>query len=545
MPVLFGVAFAVAMTWPLVLNLGTDIGEDLGDPLFQAWQVAWVGHAVLHQPLHLFQANVFWPLPDSLAFSDAVVGYAPAGLIAQRGPQSALVVYNLLFLLAYALAFLGAYLLARELGAGRVGATAAGAAFAYAPWRLAQNGHLQVISSGGVPLALFLLVRGYRRGSPGYVLTGWLVAAWQISLGFTLGLQLVYLLGVLGGIAAIVWWRRGGERIGRPLVIATAIGVCVLTLVSVGQARPYFRVIHDHPEAERTLSQVESFSPPPAGFLSAPPESFLWGDATAGRRNSHGLLSEQTLFPGLAITLLALAGLFSPVYPRSLRVGLGVGVLTCAVLSLGLREVSGPQRYLTPYRVLYDVAPGWNGVRTPGRINTLTSLGLALLAGAGVCLVLRLLRRRTRSRTVEVVGASVLVGAILLDGLGPIPHPSVPAPPAGQRFAAPPQLHLPIDFYSASRYSYWSVAGFPAIVNGTGAFEPTSLEQLRKTVETFPDAKSVAALRDAGVQTVVLHPELARGTAWEGTAQRSVARLPVSRDVQDGVVVYRLEPREA
>ncbi|MDW8339275.1 MAG: hypothetical protein RMM28_09070 [Thermoleophilia bacterium] len=56
------------------------------------------------------------------------------------GPTAALVVYNLLFLGSYALAFLAAYLLARELGTGPFGGVAAGAAFAYAPWKLAQNG---------------------------------------------------------------------------------------------------------------------------------------------------------------------------------------------------------------------------------------------------------------------------------------------------------------------------------------------------------------------------------------------------------------------
>ena len=64
---------------------------------------------------------MFWPYSDALAFSDAPIGYAPAGLAAQASPHAALVVYNLLFLFAYALAFLGAYLLARELGTGRFG----------------------------------------------------------------------------------------------------------------------------------------------------------------------------------------------------------------------------------------------------------------------------------------------------------------------------------------------------------------------------------------------------------------------------------------
>ena len=45
---------------------------------------------------------------------------------------------------------------------------AAGVAFAYAPYRVTEAGHLHVIPSGGIPLALFLLFRGYRRGSRGH-----------------------------------------------------------------------------------------------------------------------------------------------------------------------------------------------------------------------------------------------------------------------------------------------------------------------------------------------------------------------------------------
>src|SRR5262245_60466704 len=136
------------MTWPLVLAIGSEIPGDLDDPLLQAWQVAWIGHAVLHQPLHLFQANSSWPLLDSLAFTDVLVGYAPAGLIAQGGPHEAVVVYDLLFLFVYALAFTGAYLLGRELRLSQLAAFVSGVAFAYAPWRLTHNGHLNVLSSG-------------------------------------------------------------------------------------------------------------------------------------------------------------------------------------------------------------------------------------------------------------------------------------------------------------------------------------------------------------------------------------------------------------
>ena len=183
------------------------IAPDLGDPVRTAWEVAWVGHAMLHDPLHLFDSNAFYPHPLSLAFSDSLLGYGPAAFFGS-GTVAALVRYNLLFLFAWSLCFVGAYLLARELGLGRLAAAAAGVAFAYAPYRVTEAGHLHVISSGGIALALFLLLRGYRRASRGLVLAGWLVSAWQISLGFTLGLQYSYLLAVLALIVLVALVAR-------------------------------------------------------------------------------------------------------------------------------------------------------------------------------------------------------------------------------------------------------------------------------------------------------------------------------------------------
>ena len=540
-----GVVLAVAMAWPLVLHLGSDIGKDLGDPLLQAWQVAWIGHALLHQPLDLWQANMFWPYSDTLAFTDALIGYAPAGLAAQAGPHAALVAYNLLFLFAYALAFVGAYLLARELGTGIFGGVAAGAAFAYAPWRLAENGHLHVISSGGIPIALFLLIRGYRRRSGALVLGGWLVAAWQMTLGFALGLQFAYLLAALGVAAAVAWLWRRSPRPDRRLVGATALGIVVFVSVTAFQARPYLRVVDEFPEARRTPAYVESFSPELRSFLSAPAQSWLWDDASHRARAPLPAPDEQSLFPGLTISLLALVGVLGFVYSRRLRIGLAAGVVVCAALSLGVRDVTGLEAYLTPYRLLYEIAPGWDGVRTPGRINTLTSLGLALLAGAGLCVLLRYVRRRAaiRAAPAAAAAAAVLVGAILAEGVGPLAHPTVPPVPAGQRLASAPQVHLPAGFHDDLVYSYWSIDGFPATVNGAGGFDPDEYDRLRKTMASFPDARSVSALRELGVRTVVLHPERAVGTSLEDAATRPIAQLPLKRELAGDVVLYRLEPR--
>ena len=536
---------SVVMHWPLVLHLGANIPKDLGDPLAEAWQLAWGGHALAHQPLHFFQSNQFWPLDDTLAFSDALAGYAPAGLFGS-GPGAAVVRYDVVFLFAYALAFVGAYLLGRELGLGPGAAAVAGAAFAFAPFRLEQEGHMQVISSGGIPLALGLGVRGYRLGRPGWVIAGWAVATWQLSIGFTLGLPLAYLLAAVGAIAAIVWLRRGRPRLDRGLALATVAGAVLFCAAGFALSRPYVRVADAHPGARRTAAEVEAFSGPPWIFLVAPDENLVWGGATKSLRDGLENIPEKTLFPGLVILALAIAGLSSSAYPRPLRRGLGVGVVVVSVLALGFRAGGG---LLWPYRIVYELLPGWQAIRVPGRLVTLSSLGLALLAGAGAqrAMLGGAARRLSRWGGGTAI-AAVCALAIVVEGRG-LPfdpfdnqaQPSVPpVPPSVARVPAP-QLHLPAERAADNRrYLLWSTDGFPAIVNGRSSLNPAFTERLIERMEPFPDRSTVGLLSRLGVRSVILHTNRVHGTPWRGAARRPIGHLPLTRTRRHDLVVYEI-----
>lgn len=550
---LAGALLAIVLFWPLAARLGTDIPLDLGDPLPQSWQVAWGGHALATQPLDFFQSNQFWPLRDSLAFSDALIGYAPAGLIGS-GPHAAVVRYDLLFLFAFALAFLGAYLLARELGAPPWAAAVAGAAFAWAPWRLEQGGHLHVLSSGGIPLTLFLLLRGWRRERAGMIVAGFAVAAWQISLGFTLGLQLAYLLLVLGGLAALAWWRAGRPAIGRRMVAGTLIGGLLLAGVSLALARPYMRVLDAHPEAERSSVTVSRYSGPPRMFLAASETSLVWGRATTGVRDGLRAVPEQTLFPGLAIVLLAIAGLGWRGYPRPLRVGLGVAVLALAMLSLGFQQ-HGVGRFL-PYRLLYEALPGWQGIRVPGRLHTLTTLALALLAAGGAARAAAAVGARrtlpgTGTERAAGIVAVALVLAVLVEGSGfgvgrggealaGYPHPTVPKAPAGLAGLPGPLLQLPAEREDNRRYLLWSTDGFPRMLNGRTSFDPVFFAQTLSAVACFPDRSSVALLRRIGVRTVVVHTDRPGTSAAACAPSPPATGLGLQRERRGPLLVYRL-----
>ena len=535
---------AIVMTWPLLIHVGSVVPRDIGDPLAEAWQPAWGGHALLHQPLDFFDANRFWPLKDSLAFGDALIGYAPTGILGS-GPHAAMVRYDLLFLFAYALAFFGAYLLARELGLSPGGAAIAGAAFAFAPYRLEQDGHLQVISSGGVPLAIAFAVRGIRLRRPWWLFWAWVAAAWQVSIGWVLGLPFAYGLAGAVAIGVVAWLIRGRAPLPRPMIVAGLTGAAVFIAVSYWIAHPYLYIADNFPAAKRSPHEVAAFSGPLKVLLTAPEENWVWGSATAGFRNSLTTLQEKTLFPGAVIVILALVGLWSGSLAKRTRIVIGIAAVAIVILELGFREEGG---LLWPYRVLYDALPGWDAIRTPGRLATFSSLALALLAAAGGETLLRRARASRLPSWAATAVAGLLVLVIVTEGrslpFDPFDNqamPEVPPVQASTNEIPTPQLHLPALTAKENRaYQLASTEGFPDMVNGRASTNPAVVLDLVKHMANFPDAATVRELQEYGVRTVILHLGLSEGTPQAGAARKSIEGLPLTACRLPDLVVYEL-----
>ncbi len=539
----FSVVVTVVMTWPLVTTMGDVLPgmSEIGDPYLHAWQVKWQAHALITDPADFFDANTQWPHENSLAFLDTLIGYTPVGFIGS-GIDAAIARYNTLYLFAYAFAFFGAYFLARHLGVGKAGALVAAAAFAFAPWRAAQNGHIAVLSSGGMPLALAFLLSGYRKRRGTLVIIGGVVAAWQLSLGFNLGLQFAYLLGLLAAIFLFRVWRKKEANLTKTFLAAVAAAASLFVVIGGLLAWPYFRVAATHPEVTHRFAEIQLYSPPPSGFAVAPRSNLVWGDA-AGRLHEHlRWPEEQTLFPGVMIVGLALVGAWWGPLHRKVKIFLVGGVAFLAILSMG--TAWGPSRIL--YSTLYEIAPGWQGVRTPGRLNTSTSLGLALLSGAGTAAVISALNTRARRagghipRMVVTAVIAVAFLGVLVEGRASISAATPRPVPAGLEIVADPVLHLPFDEIHDRIYTFWSVSGFPRTVNGVGAIVPEDLRELREEMTTFPDANTVDSLRDLGVASVVLHPHLAESTPWSDAAEASVDSLGIIRQEVGDVIIFDL-----
>ncbi|WP_233513942.1 hypothetical protein [Micromonospora craterilacus] len=549
-------ALAVLMTWPTLQYARHTLPQDYWDPSLQAWQMAWSGHVLLTDPAQLWHANAFYPERWSFAFSDTLLGYAPAGMIG-TGPEAALVRYNIMFVLAHALATFGAYVLARQLGAGRIGSAVAGVSYTYAPWLLAQAGHLHVISNGGIPLALAMLARGHgwslrhgyrpERRHEGWVYAGWLVAAWQLSLGFGIGLPFAYFLAGAVVVAAVIWYaKRIFWRLKRPfgqrLFVADLIGGLIFAGVGVLMAIPYFTVTQLHPNAERTIGDIAVFSPPASGFVTAPAESRVWGGLHEGARAILPWHPEMTLLPGFALYALAAGGLFFSIWTVRQRLLLLAGVLVAMTLSMGTKLFGGDFTYVP----LFEYLPGWSGIRTPGRLMLWTTLLLGLLAAGAVSAFAQRVREISAERIPSWpspwlrLATLVPLMLVIAEGTNTTPHPMVPPQPAAMRTVDGPLLVLPSGQSHDQPVMLWSTTRFQDIVNGGSGFTPRQLDDVRRVTMTFPDQTSVDYLRTLGVRNVVVMRDQIIGTPWEISVDAPLDGLGITREESGSAVVFRL-----
>jgi len=64
----------VALSWPLPLQLTTHLLGTGTDPDLYMWTLGWNAHALLTQPISIFDANIFHPSRYSLAYSENLTG---------------------------------------------------------------------------------------------------------------------------------------------------------------------------------------------------------------------------------------------------------------------------------------------------------------------------------------------------------------------------------------------------------------------------------------------------------------------------------------
>jgi hypothetical protein len=551
----FYLALALAITWPLASHLTTALA-DLGDPFVNMWIIDWVGHALTHAPLHLYDSPIYYPGHLSLAYSENLVGIALLVLPFHLAGASPIAVHNIALLLGFALSGYGMFVLARVVTKSAAASLVAGVIFAFVPFKFDHLSHLQLISSGWLPLLLAAVIAHWR--APRMATATCITAAFVMN-----GLTNVhyFLFGSLTAALTIVGYAILDPRRERRFWITLAGSFVVGGMLLMPFLLPY-RIVAKEYGMVRSEGEARSGSAPPGAWLVATPRSLVYGKLGAPELHRH----EMQLFPGLVALLLAIIGALqwrigNPVCPPSednrdhlsatflvllalTAVLTWIGIITDRVewtiaghriLSFNSADVPAtllvallvwhvrhhrsaqPERWAAALWIAIGVVGSFGmnaffhaflyrrlgifaAVRAPVRWAAIAYLGIALFAAMGA---LVLLRKR--------VPAIVLIAFAALDLWPSIRwEQAVPAPAPVYRWLAharvAPLIELPMAGGSEFAYLLGSTAHHLPQFNGISQFSAPLHARLRTKNDALQfDDEFLSLLEQHGCRLVIVH----------------------------------------
>jgi hypothetical protein len=523
------IVLTLVMMWPQARHI-YDSAIPNQDVFFNMWRLQWIAHALSTSPGDLFNGNIFYPEPRTLAFSDAMlVQGAIAAPLIWLGTAPVLV-HNLLILGAIVLSAVTMFAFVWYLTGSRGAGILAGTIFAFAPYRFEHIMHMELQWTMWMPLAFLALHRTIEIPRMRHGLATGAAVALQMLSSIYYGIFLATVLALCGLLLQL-----GNSWMNVRRVMLALVAGAILAIALIGPyARPY-RLARDR-VGERPEEQVRTFAARPADYLIVPAENWLYG-----RWQTRGE-GERRLFPGAVACLLAVvAVLLRP--PSRLLIVYVLAVVAAFEASLGLRGYS--------YTFLHEHVSAFHGLRAPARLGIFVVFFLAVLAGFGYTFLAAALRVRSR-----VILLLVLLSAILLEDFTTVPLATYPntAPPIYRLLASQPlgvvaEFPMPNGARAGeeARYAYLSTFHWKPLLNGYSGFSPPVYYRRLMDLRRFPEPFSLRVLRRADVRYVVVHQtgysddrEEYEQTLATLDADEGVRKLGVFSDSEGEAVLYEL-----
>ena len=504
--------FTVFVTWPQCLYLATRVASH-DDSFFSMWSLAWIAHALATDPLHLFDANIFYPAKGALALSDATLLQGTLAAPFFWADASPVLIYNILLLGGIAGSGLAMFVLARHLIGATAPALVAAAIFTMAPYRIDHFMHLELQWTMWMPLTFWAFHRAIDAGEWRFGVAGGVFVWLQILSSVYYGVFLVMTTAVF--VLMLLAFRPGRLRTALPGLIGGAAVAFVLTFP---YALPYLS--NARRLGPRSLAEITTYSTRPIDYLASPAQNWLWG-WTAGW---GGL--ERRVFPG-ALAIMLAAAAFARRPRRPVLVYAALAALSIE-LSFGLNG--------RLYSWLFAHIGALHGLRSPARFAIIASCAIAVLAGFGADVVFRRL---------SAVGAGVAKGAVALTFIllaleyrnasmilinGGYDPPRVHNVYKAVRTLGPGAVvELPLPALDKLpglevHYAFASIGHWYPLVNGYSGYFPPEYSQTVVRMENFPDDRSIAQLRNIGVRYIILHPNRYVGDEYASLVKRIAER---------------------
>ena len=489
---------ACAMTFPLITAPGRLGRTTTMDGLYSIWNVAWVARAIVTDPKSLFDANIFYPHKNTLAYSEANIVAGVVAIPAWVLTHNAYAAHSVALLFAFASTFLGMWMLTRRLTNDAAGAFLAAILFAFCPYFYSHTAHIQLLMAGGIPLSMLALHRLADRPS----------ARRGLELGGALALQALgcAYYGIFAGLMVgyAVLFLAASRRLWRvkDFWIAVAVAAAVASALVLPFFVPYLELQRSSGFA-RSLDDARRYAATWQSYLASPAHAHLPILLLA---RTLGWRIGEVLFPGIMAIVLGIAGIVAGIRSGESRVREMIALYG----SLGVLAFwgsFGPAAGL--YTVLYRAIPLFTFLRAPSRFGFLIVFVLAIFSA----LALATFRRPPR-RNAAWVGAAVAVLAVL--ELNVVPFPWERALPVSSNYAVlaamPRGSVAEFPFYGErvayplhAQYMVLSTVHWMPLVNGYSDYIPPDFRDTAFVLDSFPSNDTFAVLQKHRVRYIGIH----------------------------------------
>ena len=488
--VLGGVILAGVFTLPYILHFNNAGRLDTNDGRWSIWVVSWVAHALTSDPRQLFNANIFYPHSNALAFSEGNIVEGVIGAPVWVLTNNPYTTHNFIFLFSFAQSFIATYYLVRHLTGDRRAAMIAGILYAYCPFAFARQAHIQLLMIGFLPWVMLAWHRFLDRTS----------IARAIELGIVMmlsGLACAYYGIFAGGMIAFasIWFAITRQRWNDRNYVG---GVAIAAVVCIGSITPFFL-----PYLQ--MQESTGFERPLTGQYSANIGAWLVSSAWSHRWWAPYLTApSEVLFPGILAIVLGVWG--ARIALRSPQRDIAIYYIGLALFTFWL--TFGPKAGL--YTALYYTVPVFSFLRAPSRAGIVVTLCLVVLAAPAMVALLK-------RRHANLAAAALLLLATADVYRAPLRMREAPPLPNVYRTLASlpkgPVIELPfwatsIEYHRHAEYMLASTAHWQPLINGYSDHIPQDFRDHAPTLVNFPSPESFAILQPMQARYAVFHLDL-------------------------------------
>jgi hypothetical protein len=522
---------AVAHSWPLASDPLHLTRLDNDDAALNTWVIAWVAHILPRQPLHLFEAPMFYPEPRALAYSEHLLVPALLGAPLLWLGAPPVLVHNLLIIAGLALSGWSMYLVMFRWTDSKGAGVVAGLLYAFNAHTLTRFVHLQAFHVWLLPVTLYAFDRVLSGGTWRHVLL--LVAAFAgqaLSSNYLMVFSAVS-LAAIALVRARDWATPPRWRTWAQLIVAAIASAIVL----VPFLDPYYQVRGGGTQTH-TYAEILHYSATWREYLATGARlHFEWW--------SRPFMTDTALFPGALALVLAATAIASRQFRRhgGVRMAATIAVVGL-VFSFGAR--------LPGYWWLHQHVPLLGALRNVERWGWLALAGIAILGGFGAAVIGRWLSARRWEFAWPGVAALLCI-VVTIEALR--------TPVGFTEFAGIPRLYerlagdepvvlAEFPFYAGhawsqnGRYLLNNTRYFKPLINGYSSYWPPPWPARAQLLESFPSQAAVDELRRLGTTHITVHVQ-AFGRRHGEAALAAIDLVPGLTLLieEEGIRLYRLK----